>query len=101
MRFGGGFAATCQPSRRERRRGQEEREKAMVDPVGTEWMPPSATSLRTVASVDPKPDSVEDVLNVCPRQALSFGKSEIRLQGVGESCGDCGTIDTTAAAESC
>lgn len=30
--------------------------------------------LRVVVSVDPRPDTVEDVLNVCPTQAFSFGE---------------------------
>lgn len=30
--------------------------------------------LRVVVSEDPRPDTVEDVLNVCPTQAFSFGE---------------------------
>lgn len=38
------------------------------------WMPKSSACLRMVASVDPRPDTVEEVLNVCPQQAASFGE---------------------------
>ncbi|CAN0454861.1 unnamed protein product, partial [Ectocarpus sp. 8 AP-2014] len=33
-------------------------------------------------SVDPRPDTVEDVLNVCPQQAASFGGRHLRLAWV-------------------
>lgn len=46
----------------------------MACSVGPEWMPESSSSLQAVASVDPRPDTVEDVLNVCPQQAASFGE---------------------------
>ncbi|CAN0152691.1 unnamed protein product, partial [Ectocarpus fasciculatus] len=50
--------------------------------VGPEWMPESSASLQAVASVDPRPDTVEDVLNVCPQKAASFGGRHLRLAWV-------------------
>ncbi|CAN0024428.1 unnamed protein product, partial [Hapterophycus canaliculatus] len=45
-------------------------------------MPDSAASLRTVASVDTRPDTVEDVLNVCPQHASRFRGRHLRLAWV-------------------
>lgn len=38
------------------------------------WVPENSARLRMVVSVDPRPDTVEEVLNVCPHQASSFGE---------------------------
>ncbi|CAM9442051.1 unnamed protein product [Pylaiella littoralis] len=46
------------------------------------WMTESSAHLRVVASVDPRPDTVEEVLNVCPQQASSFGGRHLRLAWV-------------------
>lgn len=36
----------------------------------------SAATLKAVVALDPRPDTVEDVLNVCPQQASGFGKQK-------------------------
>lgn len=36
------------------------------------WKSDHGAVLRTIISVDPRPDGVEDVLNVCPQQAVLF-----------------------------
>lgn len=36
------------------------------------WMPGGSAVLGAVASVDTRPDTAEDVLNVCPLQAARF-----------------------------
>lgn len=44
----------------------------MVFLVESDWLPGIVASIMVVASVDARPDSVEDVLNVCPHQAKLF-----------------------------
>lgn len=44
----------------------------MESTVRPGWMPEYSVVLDAVASVDPRPDTVEDVLNVCPHQAARF-----------------------------
>lgn len=53
---------------------KEAKAVATALPMELGWRPNSAASLRTVASVDPRPETVEDVLNVCPQQASTFGE---------------------------
>lgn len=43
----------------------------------------AAAKLRAVAALDPRPDTVEDVLNVCPQQAHRFGKQNKKTQPEG------------------
>ena len=43
------------------------------------WKPDRGAVLRTIISVDPRPDGVEDVLNVCPQQAVLFRELIIPL----------------------
>lgn len=49
-------------------------ERHMVRGYEYTWPPPSVT-LRAVASTDPRPDTVEELLYLCPQQAHRFGET--------------------------